>query len=295
LFLLFSLCAAFISESLLAQTRRAGAESGALRDARLPGEVWVPPDIDATVPTVTTAKPCSLPDVLSGAGKRIQELVTNLDRFTATEFVEHQSVNGAGKLAKVEARKFDYLVSIAPLKSGYFSVQEYRSHVLNDPEFPDYIATQGLSSLVLVFHPAYARDFDMKCEGLGAWQGQSAWQVRFEERRDPLNPMSAVIVKDRLYSVRLRGRAWIIADSYQVVHLETDLADAIPAIKLRLEHMNVDYRPVAFQQNELWLPAAAELFMDFAGHRFYRKHSFTNFTLFSVGVNQQILLPAVRE
>ena len=260
------------------------------RETRLPGDAWVPPDIDHAKLSVNAAAPCPLPDVLDRAGKRIEELVANLDRFTATEFVEHQSVNGAGKLAKVQARKFDYVVSIGPSRGGYLSVQEYRSRVPNAEQFPDQVATEGTPSLVLVFHPAYARDFDMKCEGLGEWQGQPAWQVRFEQRRDRVNRLSNVVVKNRLYNVRLRGRAWILADSYQVARLETDLADTIPAIKLRLEHMNVEYRPVTFPERhtELWLPAHAELFLDFADRRFYRKHSFTNFTLFSVDVNQKL-------
>lgn len=259
------------------------------RETRLPGDLWVPPDIDHVKLAVNAGAPCPLPDVLDRAGKRVEELVTNLDRFTAVESVEHQSVNGAGKLAQVQARKFDYVVSIGPGPGGYLNVQEYRSRSPNPEQFPDQIATEGTPSLVLVFHPAYARDFDMKCEGLGEWQGHPAWQVRFEQRRDRQNRLSNVVVKNKLYNVRLRGRAWILADSYQVARLETDLADTIPAIKLRLEHMNVEYRPVAFpgRQTELWLPASAELFLDFADRRFYRKHSFTNFTLFSVDVNQQ--------
>ena len=259
------------------------------RQLRRPGDAWVPPDIDTVVPAVTLSEVCSLPDVLAGAGRRIRELVSNLDRFTAVEFVEHQSVNGSGKLGRAQNRKFEYLVSIGPGRNGYLSVQEYRSRAPNPQQFPDQVATEGTPSLVLVFHPLYARDFDMKCEGLGSWQGRRAWQVRFEQRPDRQNHMSNVVVHNRLYSIRLRGRAWILDGSYQVARLETDLAETIPKIKLRLEHMNVEYRPVAFpeRQTELWLPASAELYLDFAGRRFYRKHSFTDFTLFSVDVEQE--------
>jgi hypothetical protein len=221
----------------------------------------------------------------------VQELVRNLDRFTATEFVEHQSVSGAGKLGKAQNRKFDYVVSIGPGHGGYLSVQEYRSRAPNPEQFPDQVATEGTPSLVLVFHPLYARDFEMKCEGLSSWQGQPAWQVRFEQRRDRQNHLSNVVVGGRMYSIRLRGRAWILDGSYQVARLETDLADTIPKINMRLEHMTVEYRPVAFaaRQTELWLPSSAELYLDFFGRRFYRRHSFTDFTLFSVDVEQEFL------
>jgi hypothetical protein len=254
----------------------------------------VPPDIDAVVPPVTQGAACALPDVLAGAGRRIQELVRNLDRFTATEFVEHQSVSGAGRLGRAQNRKFDYVVSIGPGRGGYLSVQEYRGRAPQPQQFPDQVATEGTPSLVLVFHPLYARDFDMKCEGLGAWQGQPAWQVRFEQRRDRQNRLSNVVVGGRMYSIRLRGRAWILDGSYQVARLETDLADTIPAIKMRLEHMTVEYRPVEFpgRQIELWLPSSAELYLDFSGRRFYRRHRFTEFTLFSVDVQQKFLEPS---
>ena len=38
---------------------------------------------------------------------------------------------------------------------------------------------------------------------------------------------------------------------------------------------------------EIWLPSSTELYMDFQGHRFYRRHTFTDFNLFSVKIDQQ--------
>jgi hypothetical protein len=170
-----------------------------------------------------------------------------------------------------------------------YRTQEHRSRSAYSEQFPGRIATEGTPILVLVFHPLYARDFDMKCEGLGAWHGQPAWLVRFEQRPGVRNHLSNVVIKNKLYRVRLRGRAWILADSYQVARLETELAETIPQIKLRIERIDVEYRPVRFpeRQTELWLPSTAELYLDFADRRFYRKHSFTDFTLFSVDVEQQ--------
>jgi hypothetical protein len=268
----------------------AGRAALSAREARTLADAWVPPDVDVKAPPVASSEPCPLPDVLEWAGKRVQEMVSNLDRFTSSEFVEHQSVSSGGRLAKVQTRKFDYVVSIGRAPNGYLSMHEYRSLSPISPQFPDRIATEGTPILVLVFHPLYARDFEMNCEGLGDWRGRPAWQVRFEQRRDRQNRLSNVVVKNHLYGVRLRGRAWILADSHQVARLETDLADTIPAIKLRLEHMNVEYQPVNFPARhvELWLPSSAELYLDFAERRFYRRHRFTNFTLFSVDVDQQL-------
>jgi hypothetical protein len=255
---------------------------------RQPRELWAPADIDAAIPAVTSRGTCLLSDVLDKAGNRIQETINNLDRFTATERVEHRSVSGSGNLGTVETRKFEYVVTIGPGTNG-LTMQEYRRNGSKVAAFPDRISTEGTPSLVLVFHPLYAKDFQMKCEGLGSWNGRPAWQVRFEQRENPANRLSNIVVNSKSYGVRLRGRAWILASSYQVARIETDLAETIPSIQLRLEHLNVEYRPVWFaeRKTELWLPSSAQLYLDFAGHRFYRKHSFGDFTLFSVDVSQQ--------
>ena len=84
--------------------------------------------------------------------------------------------------------------------------------------------------------------------------------------------------------MRLRGRAWILADSFQIVHLESDLIDPIPAVQLRREHMSVDYQAVPFPNHkiELWLPQQVDLYYDFRGHMYHHYHSLSEFKLFSV-------------
>ena len=96
--------------------------------------------------------------------------------------------------------------------------------------------------------------------------------------------MVALVVNGKSYDVRLRGRAWILAGSYEVARMETDLLQDIPEIRLRVWHEIVEYLPVRFVSGDtlMWLPSDVELYADFRGHRFYRRHSFSNFKLFSV-------------
>ena len=130
----------------------------------------------------------------------------------------------------------------------------------------------------------------MTCEGLGHWQDRPAWQVRFEERTDHRSSISVLVMGGRPFGLRLRGRAWILADSYQVARLESDLADELPAIRLRLQHQDIEYRPVRFDEGkvEIWLPSTCDLYMDTRNRRFYRRHRFTDFKLFSVSVQQTL-------
>ena len=147
--------------------------------------------------------------------------------------------------------------------------------------------------MVLIFHPRYVNNFKMTCEGLGEWRGQPAWQVHFEQRADRPNQTLSFVMNHSTYDVNLRGRAWILADSFQVARLETDLEQAIPRIRLRLYHESVEYRPAMsnVKNVDLWLPSSTELYMDFQGHRFYREHSFTDFRIFSVNTETQINKP----
>lgn len=257
---------------------------------RTKADSWVPPDVDQDIPQVAPGAACPLNTVLSKAAKRVQQLVENVDKFTATEVVEHQGVDKTGQLRSPEIRNFNYVVSISQMPGGRMNVEEYRDGGSNPDQFPDHIATVGTPSLILIFHPEHAKDFRMTCDGLGQWLGQPAWQVRFEERAESSHRISVFVVNGRAFGLRLRGRAWILANSYQVARLETDLAAEIPEIHLRLQHQDIEYRPVHFNQGktEMWLPSTSDFYMDFRGHRFYRRHHFTDFKLFSVGMQQSV-------
>ncbi len=258
---------------------------------------WAPGDIDRTAVLVKTGIACSLTDVLSGAGQQIEELVKNVGRFTATEVVEHQDVDRRGILQAPVIHTFDYLVSIREAYHGLMSVEEYRNGDFSPNQLPGGLASHGYPSLVMIFHPRYAPDFDMNCEGLGEWQGQPAWLVRFEQRKDRPNNMHTFSVGQRRYDLRLRGRAWIKSDTYEILRLDTDLLEPIPSIRLLLEHVKIEYQPVRFQDRnvQLWLPKSAELYLEYRGHRFRREHHFTNFKLFSVETNDEITPPIARD
>jgi hypothetical protein len=163
-------------------------------------------------------------------------------------------------------------------------VSEYRSERSGLADFPDQIASNGFVSLALVFHPAMRDNFQMTCEGLGDWHGQSTWLVRFTQRGDRPNRFHSYVVGGSVYPVGLKGRAWIKTDKFQIVRMESELIGPAPIIQLLTEHQIVEYGPVLFEKKneELWLPRSAELYFDFRKRRYFRRHSFDHFMLFSV-------------
>ena len=256
---------------------------------------WLPPDVDEKVPPVEEGAACPMDEVLGKAGKRVEEFVKNVDRFTASELLKHESINKWGFAESPETRKFDYVAKIDQYRPGYFSVTEYRSgsHALSD--FPDGVEATGLPALALIFHPNNAVNFAMTCEGLGRWNGRPAWQIHFRQRPDKPNTIRAYKFGEMgaSYPVALRGRAWIAADSYQIVRMESDLLAPVPQIRLVTDHTIVDYGPVHFRKGnvEMWLPQSAELYCDWRGKRMHRRLSFTNYLLFSVDEKQKISEP----
>jgi tetratricopeptide (TPR) repeat protein len=259
---------------------------------------WLPPEVDERVPPVEPGAVCALDDVLQKAGKRIQELVSNVDRFTATESLKHETINRWGLPSSAETRKFDYVVGVEEVRPGQLNVEEYRSSHGSAGDFPDGVATIGLPALVLIFHPYNAGFFEMTCEGLARWNGALGWQVHFRQRKDKPNTIRSYrIGSGPSYPVALKGRAWIAADSYQILRLETDLIAPVPEIRLVTDRTIIEYGPVHFRENdvEMWLPQSAELYYDWKGRRSHRRHGFSNYLLFSVEDKQHISVPKIED
>jgi hypothetical protein len=261
-------------------------------EARKHYEAWLPAGIDNFVPPVQASIECSLPQVVGGAGQRMKELVENLQRFDATENVQHFRVDDLGSRSRRETRAFDYNVNIKLLDSGVFKLDEYRDGHADPSQFPAQIATQGLSAMALILHPIMISDFNFVCEGLGQWNGRPAWQIRFEQRADRPNRLRAYVIAGHPYSVPLKGRVWLDPDTYQVLRLESELMKPLPEIRLAQEHMIINYGPVQFQARKvLWLPLNADVYWERRNRRYYRRHAFSNFRLFGVESGQQVALP----
>ena len=256
-------------------------------------EHWVPPNVDEIQPPVEPGAACDLPDTLARAGTQLQRLPDILDRFSATERLEHQDVSESGIASKAETVSFAYIVSIHETRRGSLNVEEYRNGKDDASVFPEHFATRGLPSQVFVFHPYYQGEFDMKCEGLARQGTGFAWQVHFEQKPNVPSRMQVHYLNGRRFPVPLKGRAWIDSTSYQVVRLQTDLREPVKPAGLHAQHTDIEYGPVRFRKDnlDLWLPIRAEFFIQTKGHRVHRRHDFSDYVLFAVEDKQIIGKP----
>ena len=250
---------------------------------------WAPPGVDDVKPALASDVACPAEKVIDESGKRVDELVEDLARFAAIEDLFHQSLDPFGIPIRTETRKYDYVAAITRPVAGSVLVDEYRSDKLALSGYPDQISSTGFATLAMVFHPDMRTDFDMSCEGLGDWHGQAAWLVHFRQRENSPNRMHSYKMGNEVYRVDLKGRAWITADKFQIVRIEADMVKPMPEIRLLSEHQVVEYGPVPFAKKNttLWLPKNADIYFEFRKHRYYRRHSFDHYMLFSIDTDEK--------
>jgi hypothetical protein len=254
---------------------------------------WDPPQVDAPLPTVSSTPPCPLSDVLKMAAHRTAELIEHLQNFDAHEQVRYQETDGLGISTMAIAENFDYLVDFGP-QAGPLKIQETRTPLAgSDDSHLSAIVDKGLPVLALIFYPELQRDYEMRCEGLTQWNNQPAWVVYFRQV-DGMHPRTLSMgTAANVFPVSLKGRAWIAADSGEVMHLETNLVKGVPIIELRANAVSIDYAPVAFPSRNLnlWLPKSAIAYTDYGKRRTIIEHTFSDFQLFSVQTQQLISKP----
>jgi tetratricopeptide (TPR) repeat protein len=244
---------------------------------------WQPLGIDQTKLSVAEGVTCPYDNVIQMSGVRVKEMVDDVSRIAAIEHLLHEQLDEMGNSITKQMRDYNYVASISEERPGFLSVDEYRTAHLGLYDFPDQIASSGFAALALVFHPDMRDNFEMICEGLGDWHGQAAWLVHFKQRVDRPARIHDYKVGAQVYSLQLKGRAWVTADKFQIVRIESEMISPMPQIRLVSEHQIVEYGPVPFQKKatELWLPKSAEIYFDFRRHRYFRRHSFDHYMLFS--------------
>jgi hypothetical protein len=259
---------------------------------------WDPPKVDAPFRSSGSSPPCSLSSVLEQSGARAEELIANLQNFTAQERIEYQYLTLTSHVSdsKIDAGNFDYTV-VLEQHQKQLTVREDRKPERGSHSFPASSQDIGLPAIGLIFLPEFQADYEMNCQGLAKWNGHPTWLVHFQQRND--KPVRTVSFggKDGPYPAKLKGRAWIAEnsgkDSGEVMHLETSLTEEMPAINIRNWYLSIEYAPVQFrtQNARVWLPQAVDAYCDYGDHRTILYHTFTNFLLFSVQTDQVIDKP----
>lgn len=257
--------------------------------------VWAPPDIDAAPPSISGDVSCPASDVMEQASQATKRQFENFERFVATEHIEHQDIGPNGEPEHLRTRDFNYMVFVEQdKKDKQLYLDEKRDGGTGVDSFPTSLATVGLIGLgVDIFQPGFAKALDFKCEGLGQWRGKAAWIIHFTQKPGAKSYLRLWQTKIRTVEVPLKGRVWIATNSFDILHVETDLREPMKELELARDHISIDYGLVQFNktQMELWLPWSAEIFLDLHGHHYHHRHTLSNYAMFGVETNNKISAP----
>ncbi|HTQ95601.1 MAG TPA: tetratricopeptide repeat protein [Candidatus Acidoferrum sp.] len=285
-----------VSEPAAATASKGGPSetAGTARNSSDFEKPWAPPEVDAGVPPVAPGVGCDLNNVLEMTQKRILSQLADLEKFAATEHVEHQYIDPYGVPEPALSQDFDYIIFVHHSVAIPYYFDEYRNGAESLYSFPTGLVTRGLVSLgFMVVHPLYSQDFQFTCEGLGTWKGKPAWQIHFAQKPNVASRIRTWNYHNTNYPIPLKGRLWVSANTYSLVHLETALVKPNFELKLEREQMIVDYGPVDFLDGKrtLWLPWYAEIYFDMQGRRYHHRHTLTNYVLFDVDTQDRVKVP----
>lgn len=253
--------------------------------------VWNPPALDSPVAGVTSSPSCDLPAVLARAGERTSAMVQNLQNFTAQEDISYRDQDRQTFALDFGDEVYDYVVAFH--QHGDTPIVDERRRNLHGTPSSIAAESRGLPEMALLFLPALQLDYDMKCDGQVAWAGQPAWIVEFRQRPDrPSRTLGFQSLKGT-YSAQLQGRAWLAADSGEILHLEARIMHALPAIKMYHLYFSITYAPVQFRSRDVrvWLPQIADVYYDYGELDTVVQHTFSDFVLFFVDTDQRIGSP----
>jgi hypothetical protein len=255
--------------------------------------LWQPNSVENALPPVAPDVSCPLNKILLAAQERVQELAENLQRFTATEIVDSAEIGKNGRRHRSLNYSYEYLATISQTRGGNLMIDESRKETGNNNPIQIPIQTMGLAIGAVVFHPRNLGRFKVVCEGLGQWNGKPAWQLYFEQLSENQRRFQSIYVNGKWFDVKLKGRAWIATESFQVEHMDFDSLEPIPRIRFVTERMGVDYCAVEFPKHnlKLWLPQSVDFYIDIGGHRYLNRHHFTNYLLFAVEIDQVLQFP----
>lgn len=255
---------------------------------------WAPPDIDSVEYPFVSGVTCTLEDVLTRSQLRMKKQLENFEKFAATEHIVHVEISNNGIPQAPREKDFSYMVTLTHAKSGLTYLEESRDGGENLDRFPTSMATKGLVSLgVAVLDRNYEGDFTYRCDGLTKWRGEPAWEMRFEQKKNVRSRVFTWRNNRGSFAIPLRGRVWVSANTYDLLHLETDLREPVLPLELTRDHLTIDYGPVHFEHGNtaLWLPWHADAYMELQGKRYHHAHTLTNYVLFSVDTSNKVAAP----
>jgi len=229
----------------------------------------------------------STANVIDLAQRQVTGYLAKLADLHCTETVTQQKLSGNGHVQATERAKYDYLIMMSGTGDD-FRLNESRivSTAGHDkhPQLP-MLVTNGVATLLLVFHPYYRDSFKFDIGEDEMVNGQPAIPVHFTHipgRRTP----AALALRGREYPLDLAGTAWLDRRSSQVVKMEAHLLRDMSDVGLRSLEIHVEYKPVDPKVASVDVPAMAVVDVTTPRQHWRNTHVFDDYRGFSIEAEQ---------
>jgi hypothetical protein len=243
----------------------------------------------AAAPLLVPAQTAATAGPVARAQKQITAYLAQLADLHCTETVTQEKLTANGHVEYSARAQFDYLIMMSG-NGDEFQLNESRIESAADKakksQFP-LLVTNGVSTILLVFHPYYRDGFEFTVQPEEIVGGREVLPIHFAHipgRRTP----AAMALRGRTYPLDLEGTAWLDRASGNVVKVEANLEQDMSDVGLRSLDLHVEYKPVSLsgRGEPLALPAVAEVEVSTPKQHWRNRHVFDHYQTFSTDVEQ---------
>ncbi len=236
------------------------------------------------------AETLPLDDLLARAAHHAEIFLAQFSDVKCNERVQQVKFGKGEKIETTEEALFDYLLML-DASGGDIRLEESRLATAekSSGRKASLLVTNGFSTLLLIFHPAYQPSFVFDALEEDRLDGAPLLRVHFRHLPGTRSP-AVLLVRGREFPLDLEGTAWLDARSGAVVRMKVGLASSLEDIGLRAFRSEVDYAPVNFtsEKNAYWLPRSAVIEVETPRQHWRNTHRFTDYKLFSVSATSSI-------
>jgi hypothetical protein len=114
--------------------------------------------------------------------------------------------------------------------------------------------------------------------------GQEVHVLAFSQKPETARMVTRFVSDNRSALALVHGLAWVNAQTFQILRLNTLLLSPLPTVQLLNLSTNIKFHEVAFEgiSAPLWLPKEVEITVNYRGRILHNKHSYSDFKLFNV-------------
>lgn len=239
--------------------------------------------------SLPTALAHGQPSPIERAQHQVTEYIANLANLHCTESVTQEKLGENGHVETTERAQYDYLTMMSGTGDDFQLNESRIESSSNHHKGPrsSMMISNGLATVLLVFHPYYRDSFTFAAGNEELINGRKAVPVYFTHipgRRTPI----ALALRGREFPVDLQGTAWLDVQSGEVVKIDASLLHDLADLGLHTLRIQVDYKPVhiANSQTATILPSLATVDVR-TNHQHWRNtHAFDSYKSFATGAEQ---------